>query len=458
MQIFVTQQNEVNTRLDCYHYQPEFVELEKRVKRRTNKTLGDYVLNIAGGATPNKKYYAKYYAKSQEDGIPFLRVQNITNAGLNFDNCKYIKSETHQGMLKRSQVRENYLITKITGVGRMAVSSVAPKGFEGNINQHLVSIKTESRETSEALATFLNSDIGEQLASRRSTGGTRPALDYRALLSIPVLINPKIVNVMKTTYKAKEKKLIQAEELLNSIDGYVIQQLGIEYCTEPEEKRSYLVNAFELEDRRHDPCYYRPSFTRLEKALLSKKAVGLGTLLKSITNGLDYRKFSEDGTLDYLRVSNIKPHKIEYGKVKKVMLRQSDISKDIFGKKDDVLLTRKGTYGISVSLEQDLNALISSEVFLLKVETEKVNPHYLSVFLNSSLGQKQFLRNKVGAIMGSLSQEAVKDTYIVLPSRTKQVSIVKQVKEHIKKSNQLQQEAEMIIRKAKKEVEEMILN
>jgi len=155
MQIFTTKREDINGRLDCYYYQPKFVELEKKVRKNTDKTLGDYVLSISGGATPNKLYSDKYYAKSANEGIPFLRVQNVTNEGLNFENLKFIKEETHQGLLKRSQVKEGYLITKITGVGRMAVSSVAPKNFDGNINQHLVAIKTESREVSEALAVLI---------------------------------------------------------------------------------------------------------------------------------------------------------------------------------------------------------------------------------------------------------------------------------------------------------------
>lgn len=457
MQIFTTQKEDISGRLDCYYYQPEFVELEKRIKKKTNKILGDFVLGIAGGATPNKLYSDKYYAKSADGGIPFLRVQNVTNEGFNFENCKFIKPETHQGLLKRSQVKEDYLITKITGVGRMAVSSVAPQNFEGNINQHLVAIKTKGREISEMLATFLNSDIGERLASRRSTGGTRPALDYKALLSIPVILNPKIVSVMQYAYKTREEKLKQADKLLNSIDGYVRQQLDIDY-TEPEEKRTYAVNVQELQNKRHDPYYYKPNFISLEKTLVNNKAVKLGTLLKSITNGLDYRKFSEEGTLDYLRVSNVRPYRIDYSDVKKVKLNQADVTKNIFGRKDDILLTRKGTYGISVCLQHDLDALISSEVFLLKIDTSKVNSQYLSIFLNSSLGQKQFLRNKVGAIMGSLSQEAVRDTYVVIPSGGKQSDVVNQVNENIKKASELRQQAEKITEEARQKVQEMILN
>ena len=46
------------------------------------------------------------------------------------------------GLLQRSQVAEGDLLVKITGVGRMAVASVAPKDFIGNTNQHMVVIKT----------------------------------------------------------------------------------------------------------------------------------------------------------------------------------------------------------------------------------------------------------------------------------------------------------------------------
>jgi 6-phosphogluconolactonase/glucosamine-6-phosphate isomerase/deaminase len=71
MRIFTTQRDEINGRLDSYFYQPEFVELEKKIKKKTDKTLGDFVLGISGGATPNKLYSDKYYAKSADDGIPF---------------------------------------------------------------------------------------------------------------------------------------------------------------------------------------------------------------------------------------------------------------------------------------------------------------------------------------------------------------------------------------------------
>ncbi|AHB99221.1 hypothetical protein [Francisella orientalis] len=122
------------------------------------------------------------------------------------DDVKYINQETHQGLLKRSQVAEGDLLIKITGVGRMAVASIAPEGFVGNINQHIVVIKTSDKKLSEGIAAYLNTDIGEKLASKRATGGTRPALDYKALLSIPILLDSKILALSKKAYQQKQQK------------------------------------------------------------------------------------------------------------------------------------------------------------------------------------------------------------------------------------------------------------
>lgn len=193
--------------------------------------MRDYVVSVSSGATPKTTESELYYAE-KENGIPLLRVQNLSPTGvLEFDDCKYINHETHNRMLKRSQVSAGDLLVKITGVGRMAV---APEGFIGNINQHVCVIKTGSREISETLAAFLNSDIGEKLASRRSVGGTRPALDYPALLSISIIEDKLILQISNKVIEQKQKDEAEAEKLLSSIDDYLLKELGVRIPELPE--------------------------------------------------------------------------------------------------------------------------------------------------------------------------------------------------------------------------------
>lgn len=223
----------MQTRHDPYYYLPKFVRLEARVTARSTARLRDYVLAMSGGSTPKKEEEEKYYAVAAS-GIPFVRVQNLNVTGhLSLDDVKYVNRETHEGLLNRSKVLQDDLLVKITGVGRMAVASVPPIGFEGNINQHIARIRTESRSTSEGLAAWLNTDIAETLAKRRSTGGTRPALDYPALRSIPVILDEQVQKELSEAYAQYKQAEAKASELLTGIDGYLLSELGITLPPEP---------------------------------------------------------------------------------------------------------------------------------------------------------------------------------------------------------------------------------
>lgn len=197
-----------------------------------------------------------------------MRVQNLSPTGvLEFNDCKYINEETYNRMLKRSQVSAGDLLVKITCVGRMAVASVAPEGFEGNINQHVCVIKTGSKEISETLAAFLNSDIGEKLASRRSTGGTRPALDYPALLSIPIIEDKRILQITEKVITQKQNNEAEAEKLLSSIDDYLLNELGIKITEPPEntlKNRMFITKVNAISGNRFDPFFINPTSLKLK--------------------------------------------------------------------------------------------------------------------------------------------------------------------------------------------------
>jgi hypothetical protein len=211
----------MQARHDPYYYLPKFVRLEARVSARSSARLRDYVVALSGGSTPKKEEEERYYADA-ETGIPFVRVQNLNADGhLSLDEVKYVNRETHEGLLNRSKVLQDDLLVKITGVGRMAVASVPPIGFEGNINQHIARIRTQSRATSEALAAWLNTDIAETLAKRRSTGGTRPALDYPALRSIPVIFDEQVQKGLSEAYAQYKQSEAKASEILAGIDAYL---------------------------------------------------------------------------------------------------------------------------------------------------------------------------------------------------------------------------------------------
>ena len=123
----------------------------------------------------------------------------------------------------------------------------------------------------------------------------------------------------------------------------------------------------------------------------------------------------------------------------------SKISKNIQLKKGNILLTRKGTFGYAISLDNDYDYVISSEVFYIEINQDLINSKYLEIFFNSKIGQAQFDKNKIGAIMGSLSQDAIKELKIPIPSIEIQNKIIEVYSNYTIQKQQNEVEAEKLL-------------
>lgn len=298
--VYLTRKGEMTARWDPSYFRPELVALEERVRKVTPHRLRDFVQRMAGGATPSTKEAETHYTESA-DGVPFIRVQNLTTTGqLNLEDCKRITRSTHEGLLARSKLSGGELLVKITGVGRMAVASVVPDDFEANINQHIVAIRTKDKKTSETLAAWLNLDTAERLASRRSTGGTRPALDYPALLSVPIVFDECLPSRIDDAVTKYQERLNKAKELIASIDDVLLAELGIREKSVPPNTigRRIFRRAFsEVSGERLDPIANQEKRRLLEMSIHSsrysvnslRKVVGVSkTLVRDIADGESY--------------------------------------------------------------------------------------------------------------------------------------------------------------------------
>ena len=436
------------------------MRLEERVARRATGKLRDYSLRSAGGATPKAEEKAKYYSDDPDTGIPFIRVQNLSVSGeLSLDDVKLINLETHNGMLARSHVGPDDLLTKITGVGRMAVSSVSPAGFQGNINQHLVRIKTKDRHTSEVLAAYLNTDLAEQLATRRATGGTRPALDYPALRSIPIIFDERILPIAAAARERRNALFAEAAALLASIDDYLLGELGITLPPETENtlaNRTFRVAAHELGGWRFDPYHHQSYFQRFDAALLAGNhpLSSLRNTYRTLVNGYDCRDFVDQG-LPYLKVAQVKPFNLKVEDAQ--LIPETGVPTRGLALKGDLLLTRKGTYGDAALNRSDTPFAFSSEVFRIRLNTVKLNGDFAEAVLNSVMVRTQFKRHSIGAIMGSLSQSIFGKVQIPLPPIEEQLRLAQHCREIRGEAQALEAQATTELETAKREIEAILL-
>lgn len=213
--VFQIWSDEIKGRIDPFFYKPYFQNLIAEIMKQKHFTLGEALIEMSGGATP--KVTGDYYL--DEGGVPFLRVQNITQMGINLDGVKFIKPEVHKTMLKRSQLKKDDLVFTI--IGRPGTVSIIPDNFEGNISQNSVRFHLRDKVENtkifpEYVAVFLNTKVGKGLSLRWTAGGAQPALNAdivkKLIVPLPsVAKQEKIVAEVKIIYE-KAKQLSQEAE------------------------------------------------------------------------------------------------------------------------------------------------------------------------------------------------------------------------------------------------------
>jgi len=215
----------------------------------------------------------------------------------------------------------------------------------------------------------------------------------------------------------------------------------------------FLIKSSELEGR-FDPYYYSDKFHELKEKInnCSYPVKHLKSISKTLTNGFDFRDFKNFG-IPYLKVSNIKPGYIDLTETFYVDFDSQQTGKNIILQKGDIILTRKGTFGVSVSIKENLNYVICSEIFKLQL-TNEILSDYLEIILNSNIGQLQFDQKKIGAIMGSLSQEAVKSVLIPVPDLDFQKKVIDIYNIAIKSKDQKESQANELL----KSIDEYLLS
>lgn len=455
--VFIVQRSEIEGRLEPEFYKPSIADLEKAIRGKSSHKLRDYALSVSGGATPKKTEGDKYYA-DKETGVPFLRVQNLNTDGtLSFDDCLYINKETHEGMLARSQVSEGDLLVKITGVGRMAIASVAPKGFVGNTNQHMVVVKTGNKEISKYLARYLNLDIIEKIASRHSTGGTRPALDYPSVKNLPIIEGIDFSPIDRAI-ELKKQKESEAQLLLDSIDTYILNELGI---TLPKIKtdlknRIFNVNRSELEERL-DPTVYKDGVKLCSNNYDNVKLSSVAYVNPTGT----FKGKDIETPISFIPMESIDEIYSEVSKLEDTTIENASGFTKF--KEGDLLWAKitpcmqNGKSAIAKNLTNGLGCG-STEFFVMRPKDERLAIEYLHVILH----MKCVRETAMLYFGGSAGQQRVSSAFLEnfnlpLPPKDKQIEIANHVYTIRQKAKALQEEGKVLLEEAKRKVESMII-
>lgn len=427
----------------------------------------------------------------QQEDITFIPMEAI-NQNLGIIDVEYTKKiEETKGYTK---FKENDLIwAKITPCmqnGKSAIVRNTINGYAcGSTEFFIIRCKTNTilieyihfiLRDKRILKTAMNFFGG-------SAGQQRVSKDFLLNLLIPLPpleIQRQIVDLYEKAYTEKQQKEVEAQKLLDSIDDYLLGELGITLPKEEEllpqntdknnsynldndnplvkKGRLFLTNLSEVTGKRIDPDYNKIYYINLLNAIKFVNNKPLKDLTSLIDYGLmptqDYANSMEEG-IPFIRVTNIlNTGYIDMSDIKYIPFDTPRIENKLV-KENDILMVQCGstTGKVAIVPKQFENYLANSFSFIIR-SNNKILQEYLFYILNSSIIQKQIKRSQnIVSVRPNTSKPAVENLLVPLPPLEKQNEIATHISQIRSKANVLMQQGKEILEQAKQEVEQMIL-
>jgi len=310
------------------------------------------------------------------------------------------------------------------------------------------------------LKPYLN-DIAPQSAQKN--------INYQQLSSVPIVVPPlaiqkKVSDLFHQAHEVKQQKEEQANELLGSIDGYLLNELGI---TLPEqgdrfEEHIVTVSFSDLAGRRLDPDYYKLSYQEIISQIKKSKfkLATLGEITSVLKSGKTPASFDYSETpTDYpiIKVGSYTQNFIDLEKTDFTINPQR-----LAAQKGDIFILSAahqpeyvGRHIKYLNDDPDVDTSYVGELICVRVN-QSCNSMFLFSVLMLEVFKVLINREKTGQTSHVYGKD-IKSIQIPLPPIEKQNEIAAHISQIRAQAKQLQVEAAQLLANAKAEIERMIL-
>lgn len=453
--VFLRKRSELENRLDPHQYHPERLgSIETLVKN--NKCV----------KLRNCSIFRNVVTNNMSENDIYIGLENIeSNTGKYVPNDQK-SSISSANIFKKGQI----LFPKL----RPYLNKVYQAEFDGICSTEFHILNADDGFLDEFLAIYLRSNIIVNQTKHLMTGNTLPRLQTQDIYNLPVPVisivkQREIVSIYNKVNSIKQQKEQEAQNLLDSIDDYLMKELGIEL---PEvdnslESRVFKTNFSKCQGKRLDSYYHQTKFDLYFKAF--KKSVypvqKLQNITRKITSGITPTSGGEDYVCQTDGIPFIRSGDIEInGDIDLSNLLY--ISKSIHNtemkssqlKENDILIAIVGaTIGQVGIYKYQYEANINQAIALVRLK-DGYNPNYIKEILKSFVGQINLEHLKRPVARANINLQEISQIQLIIPSSLeKQNQIVAHIQSIREQAKQLQNDAQQQFEEAKKEIERMIL-
>lgn len=346
--------------------------------------LGGVLSFVSSGATPKggKNIY-------KNEGVLFIRSQNILVGKYDFSDAAYIPPEIHE-VMQRSKVKKHDVFLNITGasIGRSAYFDL---NIEANVNQHVAVLRTNEGLNPKYLSHFLNSKNGQSQIFALQAGASREALNYSQIKSLKIPLPPLEIQ----------------KEIVAEIEGY----------------QKIIDGARSVVDNYKPHIWIDPEW----------EVVELGEVSERITKGttpttLGFKFMDSRSEINFVKIESITangsiiPEKLAF-----ISLECHENLKRSQLMENDILFSIAGALGRVGIVNKELLPANTNQALAIISLKQNIKPKYVFSLLKSKNIQRSIESLKVGVAQYNISLKQVSQIKIPLPSLETQNHIVARI-------------------------------
>jgi hypothetical protein len=434
-------ENEI--RIDAELYEKKVVSFERKIKKKPHTTFEKEASLIKKGIFDIK---SDTYS---EIGIPFVRISNLKNCGIETNDIIYIPEAENDKNLSTFLKRNDIILSKTAN----AAASIVDIDF-CNTSQDTVAIKLKanSQLNSQFVVAYLNSDIGIKQMQRWFTGNIQMHLNLtvcKEKMLIPIfsqVFQDKIKHLFdsRLTLKLESKNYFQQAETL------LLQSTGLLNFKSSEET----VNIKTFKDSfgtsgRLDAEHYKKKFEEIEIAIITNGFYKISDIYYMLSNPSP-SEYQESG-IKVIKTKNIRIPSVEIANI-----TDHTYESKVLVQKNDLLFASMGvgSLGRLSYIDSEIENCTTDgtlKIFRAKEEFRNKNLEIPALlFLTSQYGQELIYKYVIGSTgIISISKENIEN--LIVPKVTDSIAL--KLTELVHKSQQLKIESEKLLEVAKKAVE-----
>lgn len=358
-------------------------------------------------------------------------------------------------------------------------SSEVAEYWNGNINwatlkdlpasDFITTINDTERKITEL---GLAKSSAKMLPSNSILVSSRATIGRIAINKIPVATNQGFKNIVIQDFKKAIPGYValvlteKVEEMNEMSSGSTFKEISktsfseLEIPLPPLEIQQQIVAEIEgyqkiIDGAKQIVNHYKPSITIKP----DWEMVELGTLATNISSGatpLGGKENYKNSGILFIRSQNVLWGETDFSDAVFISEETHKNMKRSQVKFEDVFLNITGaSIGRSAVMKEHIEANVNQHVVFIRTIKEKLNPYFLSTFLNSPYAQKIIENAQTGAARQAINYEQIKELQIPLPSLSEQQTIVKAIEEEIQLVNANKRLIEIFEQKIKTKIGEV---